>query len=150
LRTLCIIPCGKRKVWDKNPNAGPNKARYVYIGSFATKCREYAEKFYPLSWCILSAKYGFLFPDNIVHGPYNASFKHKRTNPVSIEELIHQVIQKRLDAFDRIVVLGGRNYVNVIKEVFKKKNIHTPLDDCQGIGYMMRKLNDSIERGIPL
>lgn len=150
MRTLCIISCGKRKVWDKNPNAGPNKARYVYIGSFATKCREYAEKFYPFSWCILSAKYGFLFPDNIVHGPYNASFKNKRTNPVSIEELIHQVIRKRLDAFDRIVVLGGKDYVNVIKEVFKKKNIHTPLDDCQGIGYMMRKLNDSIKRGIPL
>ena len=34
MKTLCIVACGKRKIWDKNTNAGPIKAEYVYIGSF--------------------------------------------------------------------------------------------------------------------
>jgi len=62
MRTLCVIPCGKTKIWDKKPDAGSTNARDVYIGPFAKKCREYAEKFYSTSWCILSAKHGFLFP----------------------------------------------------------------------------------------
>ncbi len=150
MKTLCIVPCGSSKIWDKKPNAGPTKARDVYIGPFAKKCREYAEKFFPSSWCILSAKYGFLFPDEIVQGPYNVSFNNKSTNPISLNELSNQIIEKGLDTFERIVVLGGRNYVNMIKEVFYPKEIHTPLTDCQGIGYMMGKLNDSIQRGVPL
>ena len=60
-----------RKIWDINPFAGPTKAKYVYVGPFAKKCKEYAQKFYPSSWCTLSAKYGFLFPNDIVPGPYN-------------------------------------------------------------------------------
>jgi len=150
MRTLCIVPCGKKKIWSKEPNAGPTKARYVYIGAFAKKCREYAEKFYPSSWCILSAKYGFLFPDEIIPGPYNVSFNNKTTSPISQNELSNQLIEKGLKTFDRIIVLGGRNYVNMINEVFQRKEIHTPLIDCRGIGYMMRKLNESIRRGVPL
>ena len=150
MKTLCIVPCGNRKIWNKKPNAGPTQARDVYTGLFAKKCREYAEKFYRTSWCILSAKYGFLFPDEIVQGPYNVSFNDKSTNPISLSELSNQIIEKKLNKFDRIVVLGGRNYVNMIKAVFHQKEIHTPLTDCQGIGYMMGKLNDSIQRGVPL
>lgn len=150
MNTLCIIPCGKRKIWDNEPDAGPTNARCVYIGPFAKKCREYAERFYPTSWCILSAKYGFLFPDEIVKGPYNVSFNNKSTNRISLNELSNHIIEKRLNTFDRIVVLGGRNYVNMIKAVFCQKEIHTPLADCQRIGYMMGKLKDSIQIGVPL
>jgi hypothetical protein len=150
MNTLCIIPCGKRKIWDNEPDAGPTNARCVYIGPFAKKCREYAERFYPTSWCILSAKYGFLFPDDIVPETYNVTFKKKSTNPISQDELSNQIIEKELNKFDRIVVLGGKDYVNIIKEVFPKKKIHAPLTNCHGIGDMMGRLNDAIQRGIPL
>jgi hypothetical protein len=66
MKTLCIVACGNRKICSKEPNAEPTKARYVYIGAFAKKCREYAEKFYLSCWYILSAQYGFLFPDEII------------------------------------------------------------------------------------
>lgn len=150
MKTLCIIPCGNRKIWDEKPKAGPTIARNVYIGTFAKKCREYAEKFFPSSWYILSAKYGFLFPDEIVPGPYNVSFNDKNTNPISLNELSNQVIEKRLDRFNKIVVLGGKNYVNMVKVVFHQKEIYAPLSDCQGIGYIMGKLNKAIQRGVPL
>jgi hypothetical protein len=150
MKTFCIVPCGNRKIWDKNPKAGPTKAEYVYIGPFAKKCREYAMKFYPSSWCILSAKYGFLFPNDIVPGPYNVSFNDRKTNPITTKELSAQVREKGLDNYGRIVILGGKTYVEMANEVFSSKGILTPLSNCKGIGYMMGKLNDTIKRGVPL
>jgi len=150
MKTLCIVPCGNRKIWNKNPSAGSTKAEYVYIGPFSKKCREYAKKFYPSLWCILSAKYGFLFPNDIVPGPYNVSFNDRKTNPITTKELSAQVMERGLDNYERIVVLGGKNYVEMANEVFSSKKIITPLSDCKGIGYMMCKLNDSIKRGVTL
>ncbi|MCR4434167.1 MAG: hypothetical protein NUV70_09005 [Caldiserica bacterium] len=150
MKTLCIVPCGKKKIWDKDPKAGPTQARNVYIGPFSQKCREYAEKFYPFSWCILSAKYGFLFPEEIVKGPYDVSFNDKRTNPISQKELSNQVQEKGLASFDRIVILGGKNYVRIIEDLFPQKEVYSPLNGCPGLGFMIKKLNDSLKRGVPL
>lgn len=122
----------------------------MYIGPFAKKCREYAEKFYPYLWCILSAKYGFLFPNDIVPGPYNVSFNDRKTNPITTKELSAQVMEKGLNNYERIVILGGKNYVKMVKEVFSSKEILVPLSECKGIGYMMGKLNEAIKRGVPL
>ena len=44
-KRLCIVPCGKRKIWDEKPNAGPTPARKTYTGVFARTCIMYAEKF---------------------------------------------------------------------------------------------------------
>ena len=65
MKTLVIVPCGKRKIWDKNSEAGPTKARDVYTGSPFKVNREYAEKFGD-PWVILFAKYGFLEPDQVI------------------------------------------------------------------------------------
>lgn len=114
---LCIVPCGSKKIWDKNPNAGPTPAKDVYIGPLAKKCKEYARKFYPSPWCIMFAKYGFLFPDEIIEGTYNVSFNDKKTNPISVEALVEQAQEKGLSNFNAIIVLGGRNYVNMVKSL---------------------------------
>ncbi len=98
----------------------------------------------------MSAKYGFLFPDEIIEGPYNVSFNDKKTNPISVEALVKQAQETGLSNFNTIIVLGGRNYVNMVKKAFLDKNIHTPLADCKGIVYMLQKLNNSIKRGVPL
>lgn len=150
MKTLCVVPCGKRKIWDKVPAAGPTEARLVYIGPFAKKCREYAQKFYPDSWCILSAKYGFLFPQDIVPESYNISFNDLKSNPINIEELKKQISTKNLDAYDKIVVLGGKNYVNRLKKVFPYRKIHTPLLGFKGMGYMLQGLNNALEKDIEL
>ena len=144
MKILCIIPCGSKKVWDINPHAGPTKAKDVYRGTFARKCQQYAETFYPYSWCILSAKHGFLFPDDIIPGPYNVTFNDKKTNPISSEALSKQAIKKSLDIFEKIIVIGGKNYTDRISEVFSDKDIFSPLKGCKGMGYMMGKLNDAL------
>ncbi len=148
MKSLCIIPCGSRKIWDKFPNAGPTKARDVYIGPFATICRRYAEKFYPNDWCILSAKYGFVFPDTLIPGPYNVTFNNKKTSPISLSELKDHRRGKGLDRFEEYIVIAGINYVSMIMEVFKYKKIITPLKDCKGMGYMMGKIKEALDTGI--
>ena len=147
MKNLCIVPCGSKKIWRKNPKAGPTKARNVYIGPFAKKCQEYAEKFYPSSWYILSAKYGFLLPDDIIPGPYNVSFNDRKTNPINLKDLVKQSKKKKIDEYKRIVVLGGKNYAEIAKQIFIGKTVLNPLSGCKGIGYMMGKLNDAIVSG---
>jgi len=44
--------------------------------------------------------------------------------------------------------LGGKCYVDIVKEVFRGKEIHAPL--IGRIGEMMKKINEAIQRGIPL
>lgn len=149
MKILCIVPCGKAKIWDKHPDAGPTKAMDVYIGPFARKCQEYARKYYPNSWFIISAKYGFLKPSDVIPGPYNVSFKYEKSNPINLEELKDQAVQRRLNKFGKIVVLGGRNYSDMMGEVFESKKIDVPLSGCKGIGYMMQKINELIASGRP-
>ncbi len=141
MKTLCIITCGSKKIWDKKPNSGPTKAKEAYIGSFSRKCKEYAEKYYPNDWCILSAKYGFIFPDEIIKEPYDVCFYQKKSNPITPKELSKQSIEKKLDNYDKITVLGGKIYTSKVKKVFPEKEVYNPLSNCGGIGYMMQKMN---------
>lgn len=145
MKTLCIIPCGQKKIWDLDIKRGPTPAKGVYVGLFAKKCREYAETFHQNNWLILSAKYGFLSPDDIVEGPYNVTFLKPKSNPIQAFELMKQVKDKNLDQYQEIVILGGKHYVNIAKKVFQYKRIHTPLSDLKGIGYMLQRLKGAIE-----
>lgn len=150
MKTLCIVPCGKRKIWDKNPEAGPTKAKNLYIGPFAGSCRRYAERFYPLAWCIISAKHGFLFPEDVVPGPYEVTFSKPKTNPITLGELKAQATKKGLDKYQKIVVIAGKEYARRVQELFHEKEISTPLKNCSSQGNMMRKLRNAREKGEPL
>ena len=155
MKNLCIVPCGKRKIWDEKPkeneskpvDLGPVEAKCAYTGPFSTKCREYAEKFYPGEWCILSAKYGFVLPEEMISGPYNVSFNDKKTCPITIDELILQVRQKKLDDIENVVVLGGKRYASIAEKAFPGKSVSNPLANCRGLGYMMQKINHAIRNG---
>ena len=149
MKTLCIVPCGKRKIWEKFPDAGPQKAKDVYIGPYASKCNQYAQVFYPESWCIISAKYGLLLPDDIIPETYEVTFKRKRTNPISINELAYQVHEKGLDSYKSIVVLGGKVYCDIIDILFEGKNISKPLYGS-GLGEAIKRLNEAIKSREPL
>lgn len=149
MRNLCIVPCGMRKIWDEKGkrDLGSVEAKYVYTGSFSTKCRDYAEKFYPGEWCILSAKYGFVLPGEIISGPYDVSFNDIKTCPITIDQLVQQIKQKNLDEIENIIVLGGKKYASIVEKAFPGKLVSNPLENCRGMGYMMQKINQAILNG---
>ena len=150
MRTICIIPCGSKKIWDKFPHAGPTPARDVYIVAFAGKCQEYAQTFYPDSYYILSAKYGFLSPDELIPQPYNVTFKDISTNPISVSQLAAIAREKGFADVDQIVVLAGKDYVRILRAVFPKTKIIEPLNGCRGIGEMMSRVNKALHHNKPI
>jgi hypothetical protein len=150
MNTLCIVPCGKQKLWKSNPAAGPTPAREVYTGSYARKCQEYASVFYPSAYVILSAKYGFLWPNDLIPGDSNVTFNDPKTHPITISEMITSAQLKNLYAYDQIVVVAGKNYVDMAKQVFPGKHIHDPLKGCTGNGFMMQRMKEAIRKKLPI
>lgn len=120
--TLVIVPCGNAKVWNRDPEIGPTIAKDAYIGAPFKVNRQYAEKF-GCRWVILSAKYGFIDPEYLLPGPYEVTFKRKSTGPIATEILAAQVVDLKLDQFDRVLGLGGKEYRTAIKEAFSSTQI---------------------------
>jgi hypothetical protein len=114
---LVVVPCGRAKVWDKNPQAGSTAACDAYIGSPFKVNRQYAERFGD-RWVILSAKHGFLRPHDRVPEPYDVTFKRQSSRPISATTLRQQARALGLDRFDDLIGLGGKDYRRVLEEVF--------------------------------
>jgi len=74
--TLVIVPCGYSKIWDKKPDAGSIVVKDAYVGSPFKVNRKYAESV-GSQWVILSAKYGFIWPNFVLPGAYEITFKRK-------------------------------------------------------------------------
>jgi len=119
---LVIVSCGRKKIWDRHPTMGPVQAKDAYIGPPFKINKRYAEKFAD-RWIILSAKYGFIDPDFVIPENYNVTFKDPRTNPISVGKLIEQIREKGLDKFDKIIILGGKDYANIVRKAFEKFNV---------------------------
>jgi len=118
-KTLVVVPCGSRKIWDKSPKHGPTKAEEAYVSAVFQVNRDFAKKFAE-RWVILSAKYGFIDPGFTIPKNYNVSFNEPVSNPISQNQLEAQLKEKGLENYDVIVTLGGKNYTDIAKKVFPK------------------------------
>ena len=148
MATLVIVPCGKSKVWDKNPNVSDVKARDVYTGAPFKVNREYAESFGD-DWVILSAKYGFLEPDQIIPENYNVTFNDPSTNPISQKELKKQVERSYSD-YTCIITLGGKTYSEIVSQLFidETTSVYSPAAGLP-IGKAMAKVKNAVRAGKP-
>ncbi|GGE60547.1 DUF6884 domain-containing protein [Priestia taiwanensis] len=144
MKRLCIIPCGKKKIWDVIPEVGPTIAKQVYISPFGKACQEYASTFF-CTWVVLSAKHGFLFPDDVVDENYDLAFDSKDSKVITGEELYEQMIKKQLIEYDEVVVLGGKKHYRVVENLYPKEKLTFPLQGLKGIGYMLQRLNRAVE-----
>jgi hypothetical protein len=100
---LVIVPCGRVKIWDKDPDHGPAAAKDAYTGILFRLNRAYAER-YGNDWVILSAKYGFISPNFVIPESYEVTFNRRRSSPITSRELRRQV--KPLDRYSVVVGLG--------------------------------------------
>lgn len=137
---LVIVPCSARKIWDKEPQRGPTPAKNAYTGPLFRLARRFAE-IHNYPWIILSAKYGFIEPDYIIPENYNVTFNDLKTNPVTVDVLRRQVEEKKLHRYKKIIVLGGKHYVDAVRKAFQgyDVDIEAPLEGLP-VGEMLRKL----------
>lgn len=143
-KVLVIVPCGKRKVWDKHPTIGAVRAKDAYISPYFKLCKEYAEHFSD-GWIILSAKYGFIKPDFIIRRNYDITFKQADGRSILDTELREQVENLKLNRYTTVIVLGGNAYYKRIRKAFGDKNvkIKNPLEGL-GIGRRQQKLKTAL------
>ena len=70
IKKLIVVPCADQKIWDIDPFYKGEKvpARYAYVGNYSKSCIRYAERREKLGdlFLILSTKYGFLLPDDLI------------------------------------------------------------------------------------
>lgn len=146
---LVIVPCGQKKVWAKQPDAGASVARDAYVGSPFTVNRRFAESFGE-SWIILSAKYGFIAPDFVIPGPYDTTFNWKSSGPVSMERLQEQVREHHLDRYRHVVGLGGKEYRRAVEAAFEGTavQLHFPFFGLR-VGQAMQAINRAVIEGRP-
>lgn len=114
---LVVVPCGKAKIWAREPQAGPVAAARAYTGPPFLAHRAYAEAAGG-DWVVLSAKWGFLRPDDEVPGPYDVTFNDRRTRPIDLLALRQQVRPRGLDGYADVVGLGGEEYRAAVRVAF--------------------------------
>lgn len=117
LNILVVVPCGSSKIWGKFPKSNATRADEAYVGPPFKVNRAFAQKFAD-KWVILSAKYGFIEPKFVIPENYDVSFNQPATNPISVSELKAQAKKKDLENYDVVIALGGKNYTEIVKEVF--------------------------------
>jgi len=151
-KCLCIATCGAKKIWSVDPNAPKYvPAKDAYVGPLSRKTIEYAQTFHPESYVILSAKYGFLLPDEKI-SDYDA---YCSKNPaITIPELKKQAVEKKVNGialkdYDRVVIIGGSCYCNWAREVFGEDKVECPLAGLP-IGKMLQRLKAAITSRKPL
>ncbi|RSL31662.1 hypothetical protein D7Z54_19670 [Salibacterium salarium] len=144
MENLCIIPCGKKKIWDIKPETTSAYAKDAYQGTLHKKCRLYAEKNND-AWVILSAKHGFLLPFDIVPENYDTGFHFPKKDIIQDTDLRYQWHIKNLHQAQSIVLLTGQKHENVMRRVIQDTERYhwvTPLKGCRGIGDMLHRLDE--------
>ncbi|EEK94512.1 hypothetical protein bcere0027_25450 [Bacillus cereus AH676] len=122
------------------------EAKDVYISPFGKACQAYATMFFE-NWVILSAKHGFLRPNDIVLENYDLAFDSKSDEVINIEQLQKQMVDKSLLQFDEIVLLAGKKHKKVVTKLYPEEMITYPLEGCKGIGYMLQRLKEAVKEG---
>lgn len=149
MATLVIVPCGRRKIWDLDPTAGPTPARDAYQGAPFKVNREYAEKFAD-RWVILSAKYGFIDPDFLIPENYDVTLNRPESRPTTPDSLRRQVEERGLSRYDLVVVLGGSSYSSLTRQAFRDSNtrVMAPVAGLP-VGLAMTKVRRAIDERRP-
>jgi hypothetical protein len=95
---------------------------------------------------ILSAKYGFIKPDFIIHEPYEVTFNRKSSGPITDEALRKQMRAMRLNQYAEVIGLGGAAYRKRIEKVFEDTSVSLNFPFAGlAVGKAMQAINHEIE-----
>jgi hypothetical protein len=101
---------------------GSRSAGDAYTGAPFTVNRQYGEASGG-DWVILSAKYGFLLPTDLIPGPCEVTFEAPSTGPIACETLRAQVQQMGLDRYAEVVGLCGKEYRAAVEAAFRGTDV---------------------------
>jgi tetratricopeptide (TPR) repeat protein/predicted ATP-binding protein involved in virulence len=148
--TLLITPDGKSKIWTLHHELGDKKfeAQHAFIGKFCNLCSQYANKYYPDNWVILSTKYGLISPNKFIE---NYDIEKLYNQGISVKKITKQAENLRIfDKYTNIIFLGNNReyseYIELIKTIFSEKWLEFPLIHAENQEEMWGILSDAIAR----
>lgn len=135
-----IIGCGKAKLNDGKAH----QAQDMYVGSYFNINKEFALKFAPNNWWILSARYGLLAPTDIIEH-YDSALKYADRDARMrwSEQVLAQMRRRGFDMNEETWFLAGKDYYEFVAKAFSNVQILT----AEGMGAKMKKLKEAICKG---
>jgi hypothetical protein len=134
---LVITGCTKKKLDPVGNVTAP--AKEMYQGMIFQKVREYAESM-EFDYAIISAKYGLLFPDDMIEG-YEQVLR-SRADIESLQPAVEDRLGEIVDQYDQIVVIAGMTYRMVLENIWDDRFVFLK---ARGIG----DLCSIVARSIP-
>ena len=143
---LGIVPCSKEKIWDIHPQKQSVPASKAYRSAFHAYARKYA-RHHCHQYVILSAKYGIMEPDFLIHESYDVTFSRPQDPYVSTALLAKQA--RRYHSMERVLVLCPQLYAQRIEAAFEglRATLIFPLRGIGGFGEMHRFLKTNGGQG---
>ena len=146
MKKIVLISCSSKKVSLKKGQK--IKAINLYDSALFKKAWEYAQLLKPDRVYILSAKHGLVKPDDLL-ATYNKSL-----NNASAEErknwsagILQSLKKEGIDLNkDNIIILAGENYWKYLAPHLGNKSLPYRENNCKGIGYILKFLNDEINK----
>lgn len=133
-KTIYLVSC----VSSKGPAPAP--ARALYRSDWFLKARAYVEA-HNAEWFILSAKYGLVPPDQVIH-PYNVTLNNMTAEDRRVwAGKVADQLRPRCRRGDRIILLAGQRYREHLIPIVKEWgcDVEAPLGRM-GIGKQKRWL----------
>lgn len=143
--TYALIGCGK----SKNPGELP--AREKYASTYFQKKAEWAEENAD-EWWILSAKYGALDPDEVIHD-YDITITDldRDGRAAFYRSVWGAIFGPPGDWLDgQLVILAGQDYIEALGSIlepgyWEDYEVILPFEDTDGIGEQLAWLTEELE-----
>jgi len=144
------VTCVKEKL------SGSHKAEDLYISDLFKKMRNFVE-IYDYDWRIISAKHGLIDPEDIIESYEDESLDQfkllqgkQTTNLKTKKDALRQIIREQLEPilkdYNRIILMCGKNYRDVILPLLKEKKVVNYFKGTKGIGEIKQKLLTDIDK----
>ena len=115
-KVLVITGCTKDKLGYNASVKAP--AKQMYQGRLFKTVRNYCETM-GFDYVIISAKYGLIFPNEVIEG-YEKVLRTKE-DVKNIQPLVEEKLRPLLKDYDRIVVIAGKRYREVLKNLWDER-----------------------------
>lgn len=117
-KVLVITECTKKKLGYNS--SIKTSAKQMYQGRLFKTVRRYCEVM-GFDYVIISAKYGLLHPDDIIEG-YDMVLRTKE-DVKRIQPQVDEKLRPILKNYDKIVVIAGKQYREVLKNLWDERFI---------------------------
>lgn len=135
-KVLVIAGCTKNKCPLLEGMTAP--AKDLYQGQLFKKTRKYCEGS-GYDFRIISAKYGFVHPDDEL--PTYEKMLRKKSDIKAIQPSVEKGLSEIIDTFDTILVIAGKNYRETLRNVIDERFVFVK---SRGIGDLVHIVSEAI------